>query len=578
MNSNGPTQTTSSKTAWILGVTGTIGVIAFLIYAAFAETIELPWAIVGGLGVGMIGTWLWLDRDAMRRFTQSKGTQYTTISFLMIGVGLAIAIAVNVIANRYDKRFDLTSSARFGVSEQTLSIVESVSEDIEIITFFATGSPDESIFKDLIHNYTEHSKHITVRHIDPLREPLAVQQYEITSERGTVILRSGDSTQRLESSFDEEAVTNSLIRLTSGETHTICLTEGHDEIDGGDVSSEVGMGAVLGKLEGQNYTRKGVNILRSGGVPADCEVLIAADPQVDWIFAELELLAAYVAGGGQFILLLEPTHAPQLANDMARYGIAVGDDIVLEQNPNYQLIGGDLSYVFLDGTSFDLHPITEKFSGMALLRIVRSVSALQGEEAVEGINVMELARTTTNAWAETSLDGITQPEPTPGEDMIGQIPVMAVAEIVDPSAVVVRTASVHRGSPEVRTDLNLPTPLVAPGENTQATNATDIQPVTDDETPAIARKAGGRVLLIGDVDFATNALLDQVNNVDLLLNGVSWMVGEEDQVSIRPNPFAKSTFTMTLIQALMVWLTTMLFVPGITIAGAIGTWKRRRAL
>ena len=34
-------------------------------------------------------------------------------------------------------------------------------------------------------------------------------------------------------------------------------------------------------------------------------------------------------------------------------------------------------------------------------------------------------------------------------------------------------------------------------------------------------------------------LLDQASNFDLLPNAIAWLVGEEDQVSIRPNPGAR---------------------------------------
>ena len=68
------------------------------------------------------------------------------------------------------------------------------------------------------------------------------------------------------------------------------------------------------------------------------------------------------------MVMLEPLGTPNLAHDLARYGVKVGDDVVLEQNPNYQIMGGDPSYIILDKASFDMHPITEPIKAMALLR------------------------------------------------------------------------------------------------------------------------------------------------------------------------------------------------------------------
>ena len=71
----------------------------------------------------------------------------------------------------------------------------------------------------------------TVDLLGAVTEPLVAREFDITSEYGTVVLRSGDDTQRLESRFDEESILNALIRLTSGTEHIVCFTEGHEEID-----------------------------------------------------------------------------------------------------------------------------------------------------------------------------------------------------------------------------------------------------------------------------------------------------------------------------------------------------------
>ena len=83
-------------------------------------------------------------------------------------------------------------------------------------------------------------------------------------------------------------------------------------------------------------------------------------------------------------------------------------------------------------------------------------------------------------------------------------------------------------------------------------------------------------MVFGDSDFASNELLDQASNFDLLPNAIAWLVGEEDQVSIRPNPSANGTFTMSTIQGLIVWLVSVLLIPALTIGGAVATWLARR--
>jgi ABC-type uncharacterized transport system involved in gliding motility auxiliary subunit len=94
--------------------------------------------------------------------------------------------------------------------------------------------------------------------------------------------------------------------------------------------------------------------------------------------------------------------------------------------------------------------------------------------------------------------------------------------------------------------------------------------------PSISRESGGRVLVFGDADFTTAELLGMGSNLDVLQNAIAWMVGEEDQVSIRPNESAQSTLMMNEIQGLLLWLLMLIGLPGFCIAAAIVTWLARR--
>ena len=94
--------------------------------------------------------------------------------------------------------------------------------------------------------------------------------------------------------------------------------------------------------------------------------------------------------------------------------------------------------------------------------------------------------------------------------------------------------------------------------------------------PPVPRAAGGRVVVVGDTDFAANELVDQVQNQDLFLNTLAWLVGEEQQVSIRQSEASRGTLEMNALQFLLVALISLLFVPGASLVAAVVTWRRRR--
>lgn len=523
-------------------------------------TTNLVWLGFTVLGlVGVIG-WAWRNRAEMQVGLSERGARMTGTSVLLVLTATGIAIAGYALAERYDQRFDLTSSGRFTLSEQTEGILAGLEQDVQVVAFFTPGTPEEVKFKDLIDGYDKGSARLSVELHDPQLRPMLARQYEVTSQTGTVVMVSGEDTQRLESDFGEEALTNALVRLTSGETHEVCFTTGHEELDPDDDMDPGGLGLAVIKLEGQNYQARKVGLAREGRVPDTCKVLISADPRVDLLPAEREMVAAYVAEGGAYVLMLKPMDAPQTAADMARYGIRVGQDIVVEQNPKYTVAGGDPTYIFLDPDSFAFHPITSELRAGAMLRAARSIGR---GTPVQGIEVQELARTTEYGWGETDLQ--TVPISFDAQaDLPGPVPLIAIAEVQDPAALVVGSTALGEAG-------------AALGARADGPDATATTEPLAPAAPALDRKAGGRVLVFGEVEFAANMLLDQVGNQDLFLNSIAWLVGEEDQVSIRPNEAAKGTLSFTALQFLLIALLSLLLVPGLALVGAIGTWRRRRS-
>ena len=550
-----------ARFGWLLGAVGLLALAAFGLHIATADMWQTQWEVAGGIGAVLVLLSLWLDREALTRWVLSRGGQYSAMAWALVGVAAGVAVAVNILAQRYDHQVDITASQRFQLADQTVKLLEGLDEDIELHAFFAPGLMERQRLETLLGTMSQHTDKLAVRFHDPVQEPLMAREFDITTELGTVVMTAGDdASQRLESRFDEEALVNALVRLTSGGDHEICFTEGHEELDPDDDTSAVGMGAAIVKLEGQNYTVRKVFPAREGHIPDTCEVVVVADPQMEFLPAEREMLAAHVAAGRALLVMLEPTRTPQLATDLSRYNLAIGDDLILEQNPAYQLQGGDPSYLVLAGESFDFHPITNPVRGAVLLRVVRTVGVLDAE--MSGVQVQELAKTSAFAWAETDYMEPADLQPDPGRDRLGPVPVMAVAEITDPEVISVGSTAVLVGGDQPET----------PPEDADATP----EAPTPATPPAVDRSAGGKVVVVGDVDFATNELLDQFNNRDLLLNTLAWLVGEEDQISLRGRDGTGGRFAMTEAQYLIVLLLSLVVVPGMSAIGAVGAWRERR--
>ncbi len=514
---------------------------------------------IGAAGALLFGFFLASSWKSLKAAAEDQGTARSTTALFGVALMFAVSIVVNIMGQRWDKRWDLTATKRYTLAEQSVDIAKGLNREIEVVAFFPAGSPEETNFKDLLANYQRESTLLKVEFHDPYGDPLLAEKFKLTSTNGTVILKAGDSEQRLEFDFSEEAFTNALVKVSSDKQHTLCAVGGHDEMNETDDQTPTGMGVAATKLQGQNYTVKRISLVDSPPTPETCEVTLLAGPRTELLPLERDRLAQYVAGGGHLVAMLEPMATPELAADFARYGLTVGNDVVIETDPGRQMSGGDPTFVLLTEDSFDIHPVTQKIKGGVLMRTARSV---QKGPDVAGLEVQVLAHASQDSWGETSLaNGQVEARPDEGVDLIGKVPLAAAVEVKDPAAL--RTTT-EASLPAATTDGGTPSITVAAGA---------AEPVAP-----IAPKAGGKVVVFGDTDFAGNQMVLAAVNQDLFLNSVAWMVGEGSQISIRANEAGKGKLTLDLVTTFLSAVVALVAVPGLTIAGAIGTWLVRRRL
>lgn len=536
---------------WLFGLVGFFLLLVSGLSFAFLDDPPMALKIVGGVGGAMIAGWLFLDWGSLSNLGKDRTVLRSTAASVAAILALAVAVAANVVAYRYDKRWDLTETKRYTLAQQSIDVVKKLDQKVEVIAFFRSGWPEDQNFRDLMERYREHTTLLEVDYYDPYANPAMAEQNKVMSDMGTVILKVGENTQRLEQSFDEEAFTNALVRATATEQHSVCFVSGHGERAIDDESSAEGLGILKIKLEGVNYATSTISLLEAPPTPESCKVVVLASPRAELLPVERDRLAQYVAAGGSLIAMVDPLAVPETAADLSRYGVKVGNDVVIEADPYRQTDGGP-TYVLLDPSSFDIHPITSKLQGVAILALARSVG--KGDD-IAGLNVQTLAHASEASWGETALsdppDTWKQDE---GVDLIGKVPLVAAVEVTDPAAL--RTT----------TDAPAADPA-APAPAVPATPA-----------PELPKKAGGKVVVYGDGDFASNALVTAAVNQDLALNAIAWMVGEEDQISIRPNEAGKGKLTLDVVTLFLSAVIVLVVAPGIAVIGAVGTWIRRRRM
>jgi hypothetical protein len=117
-----------------------------------------------------------------------------------------------------------------------------------------------------------------------------------------------------------------------------------------------------------------------------------------------------------------------------------------------------------------------------------------------------------------------------------------------------------------------PSPSPAPSASpASAAPSPSPSPAEEPSTPA-----EGRVVVLGDSDFASNALLGFQGNQDFFLNTVAWLAQDSDLISIRAKEPEDQRMFLTQQQQSNVRLVSLLLIPGAFVALGIASWWKRR--
>jgi len=91
-----------------------------------------------------------------------------------------------------------------------------------------------------------------------------------------------------------------------------------------------------------------------------------------------------------------------------------------------------------------------------------------------------------------------------------------------------------------------------------------------------AKAPEGRVVAVGDVDFASNELLGFQGNKDFFLNTIAWLAEDADMISIRPKePENQALFVSRQVQQNVAWFALVILPLLFVIAGIVTWWGRR---
>jgi ABC-type uncharacterized transport system involved in gliding motility auxiliary subunit len=471
-----------------------------------------------------------------------RNARYGALSAASVVIVLGLIAGINYLGERYNKRWDLTASREFTLSDQTRRVIAGLKEPLRILVFGV--AEDMQPFRDRLAEYADLSDQLKVEYIDLNKDPALARQYQVQA-RGTIVVEYQKRVERVTSTTNEQDITNAIVKAVQGQQRKIYFVTGHGEKDPTSSEDRAGYNAANAQLQRDNFTVEKVALAQQAEVPADAAAIVIAGPERDYLPPEIDALRRYLNKGGKALVMLDPpatTDAPPLTNLVAlvaEWGFQVGDNVVVDQSSIGQAVGrGPGAPVVI---SYPGHPITERFRYMTMFPLTRSVAPATGGART----AQPLFESSAQSWAESDVKALAERRPVSfdGSDTRGPVGLGAAMATPAPDA-----------------PATPPAPASAAGQ----------------PAPEPPKRPETRIVVIGDSDFAANEAIGFEGNSDLFVNTMNWLAEQENLIAIRPKAPDDRRVTMTEDRISMVAWLALLLIPGAVFTLGGLTWWRRR--
>ncbi len=427
-----------------------------------------------------------------------------------------ILACVVLIAQRHPLRLDFTPERRFTLSAHTKEVLARLQEDVTITAFYSSQDVGmRQDLSDLLALYADASHRVTTRLLDLDRSPGAAQQLGVRTYN-TAVVSAGDRHERVDLVV-EELVTSAILRTAGMPPVLTWMVTGHGECNPRDDEGRGGLGQGVHALEADGF-----DVRFAGGaatVPEGTGLVVLAGPTRDVTDAEIDALTSFARKGGSLLVLVDPPTPRSLMTLLARFGIEPGNDVVVDEQG--RLLGTDGLSARIAFLNDQLVPQAPEAN--AILPIAQSLRLID----VEGVEADYLGVTAEATWADVDRRALSGGalQFRPDRDRHGPLPVAALARV-------------------------------------HGSGGRD-----------------GRVVVVGDTDFATNLHIGVLGNRDLLVAVAELAVRPDAYTASRPRAASLSTFSTLALTAReasqVLWLSA--FVPGaLALATALATAVRRR--
>jgi ABC-2 type transport system permease protein len=232
-----------------------------------------------------------------------------------------------------------------------------------------------------------------------------------------------------ETEFDAEGqITSAVDYVVRNSAAKVYTLEGHGE-------SSLPASA-LNLINKANFLKDSLNLLTTGNVPDDCDLIISYAPVRDLADDELAMLKNYLQRGGKLFLLIDKEDLANFKALMAEYGMTMAEGYIADASRNYQS-----PYYLLPNIS-QTSDITSDLSDDAMALIIKARGLTLTKPARDTITAESFLTTSENGFAVTESNkvqgtytiGATAVQPTDNKgESASRLTVITASSLIDPA-------------------------------------------------------------------------------------------------------------------------------------------------
>jgi ABC-type uncharacterized transport system involved in gliding motility auxiliary subunit len=314
--------------------------------------------------------------------------------------------------------------------------------------------------------------------------------------------------------INEPILTSTLLRLAHTRDQTVMYLDGHGERKLDGIAN-FDLGTLFGaKLKQSGFHLGSLNLALAQEVPSNVSVLVITQPQLDLMPGEVDKLLRYIDHGGNLLWLVDAEPLHGLERLAEKLDLLLPPGIVID--PAAAEMNAPVTWSL--GATYPPHPSTHDFNLTTAFPSARPLLWNENTDWQHQVLVEVAAR----GWV---------------------------------------SRDVPKGKPVFDKQHDTPGPVVIAMALQRNINSRE-----------------QRIVVVGNGAFLSNSFAGNGGNVQLGLNMVNWLAGEEHLITQQLHPAKDSKLVLSTTQLRGISISFLLVLPLLLIGvGGVMWWKRRRA-